>query len=160
MQRILLLVFTLTLFLSCSKSEGSGNNISVLGISTSLDSGDGYSDGKYCAEVGYYNPDTGTESTYTLTVQVQDNEVVGINFPGGGYLDGEITDGSLNSSGEASFTLDNGTEYTVEITGDTGDCFDDVVMAERCNGTTKKGTQCKRLTDNSSGYCWQHEDQQ
>lgn len=138
MKRFLLLLL-IPLFFECSSS--------------------GHADGEYCAEVGYYNPDTGTESSYTLTVQVQDNQVIAINFPNGGSIDDEITDGSLNSSGEASFTAQNGTEYTVEITGDTGDCFDDVALAERCKGTTKKGTQCKRLTDNPSGYCYQHEDQ-
>lgn len=159
MHKISRLIFILTLLSACSKSESFGGNNSVLGISGSLDTANKFEDGKYCAEVGYYNPDTGTETTYTLTVQVQDNEVVGINFPNGGYIDDEITDGSLDSSGETSFAMDNGTEYTVEITGDAGDCFDDVVMAERCKGTTKKGTQCKKETDNSSGYCYQHEDQ-
>lgn len=134
-----LLLSLIPLFFSCSSS--------------------GHADGEYCAEVGYYNPNTGTESNYTLTVDVLDDAVVGINFPDGGYIDDEISDAYLDSSGETSFTLDNGTEYTVEITGETGDCFEDVPMAERCNGTTKRGTQCKRLTDNSSGYCWQHEDQ-
>ncbi|MBK8981681.1 MAG: hypothetical protein IPM38_05000 [Ignavibacteria bacterium] len=27
----------------------------------------------------------------------------------------------------------------------------------RCMAITKKNTQCKRNTSNSSGYCWQHE---
>lgn len=119
MKRFLLLLL-IPLFFACSSS--------------------GHADGDYCAEVGYYNPNNGTESNYTLTVEVLDNTVVGINFPDGGYLNDEIPTGSLNSSGEASFTLDNGTEYNVEITGDTGDCFDDVPLAERCNGTTKTGT--------------------
>ncbi|OHX65238.1 DNA/RNA non-specific endonuclease [Flammeovirga pacifica] len=26
----------------------------------------------------------------------------------------------------------------------------------RCHGTTKKGTRCKRKTDDESGFCWQH----
>ena len=29
-----------------------------------------YPDGEYCAEVEYYNPNTGTRSTYTLNVHV------------------------------------------------------------------------------------------
>lgn len=26
----------------------------------------------------------------------------------------------------------------------------------QCSGTTKKGTRCKHMTTNSSGYCYQH----
>ncbi len=29
--------------------------------------------------------------------------------------------------------------------------------ATRCTATTQKGTQCKRMTTNLSGKCWQHE---
>ncbi|WP_142687404.1 hypothetical protein [Chitinophaga polysaccharea] len=43
-----------------------------------------YPDDTYCAEVEFYNPDTGTRSGYTLTVEVEDNEVTRINFPNGG----------------------------------------------------------------------------
>ena len=28
--------------------------------------------------------------------------------------------------------------------------------ATQCSGTTKKGNQCKRNTQSSNGYCWQH----
>lgn len=27
----------------------------------------------------------------------------------------------------------------------------------QCSGTTKKGTRCKHMTTNSSGYCYQHQ---
>ena len=26
----------------------------------------------------------------------------------------------------------------------------------QCNGTTKKGVQCKRMVSSSDGYCYQH----
>lgn len=29
----------------------------------------------------------------------------------------------------------------------------------QCKGITKSGTQCKRMTTNASGYCWQHQSQ-
>ena len=35
----------------------------------------GYADGEYCASIDYYNPNTGTSSTYDLTVEVQDNDL-------------------------------------------------------------------------------------
>lgn len=47
----------------------------------------GYKDGEHMAEVKYYNPKSGTRSTYTLNVEVKDCEVVKIKFPKGGYID-------------------------------------------------------------------------
>ncbi len=31
------------------------------------------------------------------------------------------------------------------------------VYAQRCQATTKRGTQCKRNVQSGSVYCWQHE---
>ena len=47
----------------------------------------GYEDGTYCAEVEYYNPNTGTNNTYTLEVEVYNNEVTQINWGNGGWMD-------------------------------------------------------------------------
>lgn len=69
------------------------------------------------AEVQYYNPNTGTRSTYTLTVEVENGEVVRIKWPNGGWLDGtHFTATELDEEGSASFTSDKGYEYTVTIT--------------------------------------------
>ena len=40
-------------------------------------------DGDYCAEIDYYYSKTGTESTYTLKVEIEDNELVKIYWPNG-----------------------------------------------------------------------------
>lgn len=156
MQKILLLIFTLFLLYSCSKAESSDAETDLLEFSSSEE----FSDGEYCAEVEYYNPNTGTESSYTLTVEVSNNEIVKINFPNGGYLDDEISDGTLDSSGEATFTNDKGYQYRVKLVGDAAGCFESVPMAEQCQGITEDGDQCQNETDNASGYCWQHEDQE
>lgn len=104
MQKILLLIFTLFVFYSCSKSESSDVESNGLKFISTADISGEFSDGDYCAEVEYYNPNTGTQSSYTLTVEVSNNEIVKIDFPNGGYLDDEISDGTLDSSGEATFT--------------------------------------------------------
>ena len=116
-------------------------------------------DGEYCAEIIYYNSNTGRESNYTLTIEVYDNVLERINFPNGwldtdhyGYVE-------FNEDGYVSFTSDRGYDYTVQIIGEAYGCFVDVPRAYQCRGITKDGNQCKHLTDNPSGYCWQHEDQ-
>ena len=46
-----------------------------------------YSDGEWCADVEYYNPNTGTRHTYTLDVEVDGGELIRIDWPNGGWLD-------------------------------------------------------------------------
>ena len=46
-----------------------------------------FEDGTYSAIVYYNNSNTGYSATYTLDVEVQDCQIVQINFPNGGYLD-------------------------------------------------------------------------
>lgn len=116
MYRIFLLLFTLTILFSCSKSESADVN-TTYEFTSSEDLDEGYKDGDYCAEVEYYNPNSGTQSSYTLTVEVSDNAVKRIIFPNGGYIDNEISDGSLDSSGETSFTNNKGYQYRVKIKG-------------------------------------------
>lgn len=82
----------------------------------------GYVDGTYCAEVDYYNSNTGTSSTYTLEVEIENNELTVIHWPNGGWLDDSHFTPTDISTGEASFTSDRGIEYTVRIVGNAGDC--------------------------------------
>ncbi|MFN8144914.1 MAG: hypothetical protein U0073_10865 [Bacteroidia bacterium] len=74
-------------------------------------------DGDHQADVQYFNPNTGTRSTYTLTVEVENGEIVKIYWPNGGWLDeSHFTATELDEDGSASFTSDKGYEYTVTIT--------------------------------------------
>jgi hypothetical protein len=79
---------------------------------------EGYEDGTYCADVSYYNPNTGTSNSYTLEVEVQGNQVTQINWGNGGWLDEDhFYAQDLDDSGYCSFTSDKGYDYTVQITG-------------------------------------------
>lgn len=81
-----------------------------------------YDDGTYCATVEYYNPNTGTHSTYELSVEVEDGELTVIHWPNGGWLDdSHFTPEELDEDGSVSFTSDQGYEYTVTIDSD-GPC--------------------------------------
>jgi hypothetical protein len=82
----------------------------------------GYADGTYCAEVTYYYSPTGTNSTYTLLVDVQDNHLVKIHWPNGGWLDETHYNGPDIEDGDASFTSDVGANYNVRIQGEEGSC--------------------------------------
>nr|GFC56020.1 hypothetical protein [Tanacetum cinerariifolium] len=82
----------------------------------------GYADGTYCAQVDYYYPASGTNSTYTLLVDVDDNHLVKIHWPNGGWLDETHYSGPDIEDGDANFTSDQGVEYTVRIQGEEGSC--------------------------------------
>lgn len=80
------------------------------------DSGCRYSDGTHSATVYYYNPETGTRSTYTLDVEVENCEVTQIDFPNGGYLDDcHIEPTALDSDGDATVEDDKGRKFEVHI---------------------------------------------
>ena len=73
-------------------------------------------DGTYSATVYYNNPQTGYSATYTLDVEVEDGQVVQIDFPNGGYIDSDhITPEALNSDGECTIYGDDGKTYVIHI---------------------------------------------
>jgi hypothetical protein len=79
---------------------------------------EGFEDGTYCADVTYYNPNTGTENTYTLEVEIEFNQVIQINWNNGGWMDTDhFSPVDLDSDGTCSFSNDQGYDYTVQITG-------------------------------------------
>ncbi|WP_324760605.1 hypothetical protein [Sphingobacterium thalpophilum] len=81
------------------------------------DDGYEYKDGIYCASVEYYDPNTGTSSTYTLNIDVENDNLVTIHWPNGGWLDESHFISEDISSGSCSFTSDKGYEYNVTILG-------------------------------------------
>lgn len=85
----------------------------------------GYKDGVYCAEVEYYYSTTGTQSTYTLEVEIEDEELTVIRWPNGGWLDDSHFSPPDISDGSASFTSDRNVEYHVTIIGKEGECRTD-----------------------------------
>ena len=91
----------------------------------SYDDDYGYQDGTYCAEIEYYYYKTGTRSTYTLEVEIEDNELTKIYWPNGGWLDDSHFYPPDISDGYATFTSDRGIEYSVKIIGNEDTCYTD-----------------------------------
>jgi hypothetical protein len=74
-----------------------------------------YDNGNYCAEVEYYNPRTGTHSTYTLGIKIEDDKLTTIFFPRGGVMGENHFLPPKIHNGKASFKNDRGYEYSVTI---------------------------------------------
>jgi len=70
--------------------------------------------------VEYYNPSTGTQSTYSLDVEYDGNgDVEQINFSHGGYIDeSHIASQEHNGDGTITVETDNGAEFTVDESED------------------------------------------
>jgi hypothetical protein len=138
----LLLILSLLLF-SCSsktKSDSENNEVPNSSITTDTEESDnenianenndsetttetntsssdcGLDDGSYSATVEYNNPETGYSATYTLDVDVEDCQVVQINFPNDGYLDlDHISAADIDENGNASVDGENGKTYEIQI---------------------------------------------
>ena len=75
-----------------------------------------FEDGTYSATVDYYNPETGYSETYTLDVEVEDNQLTIIYFPNGGYIDSDhIWPEELDEYGFVSIQGEEGKAYDVQI---------------------------------------------
>ena len=75
-----------------------------------------FEDGTYSATVDYYNPETGYSQTYTLDVEVENCEVVQIDFPNGGWLDSDhITPSELDEDGTCTVYGEDGKTYEIQI---------------------------------------------
>jgi len=83
-----------------------------------------YPDGTYCAEVEYYNSSTGTRRrrSYDLDVEVENGDLVQIDWPNGGWLDSTHFYPENISTGEVSFRSDKGYRYTVTLGSFGGGC--------------------------------------
>ncbi len=92
---------------------------------------DGFEDGTYCAEVEYYNPNTGTQSPYELEVEVIGNQVVQINFGNGGWLDTDhFSPEDIDSDGQCTIVSDRNYEYTIQLVEKDGNCRQDDIPEE------------------------------
>src|ERR1044072_408154 len=119
----------LTSLLAISWNTESREPARYLYESNSLNSGTGneeqngeYQDGTYCAEGEYYCSKTGTNSTYTLNVDIENGELVKIYWPNGGWLHESNFVAPDISDDVAHFTSDRDVDYTVRIIGEEGDC--------------------------------------
>ena len=72
--------------------------------------------GNYCAEVSYYNPNTGTKNEYVLEVEVEDGELTKILWPNGGWLDNDhFSPEELDEDGWCEIETDRGIEHEIQI---------------------------------------------
>jgi hypothetical protein len=82
----------------------------------SSSSGCNFEDGTFSATVDYYNSETGYSQTYTLDVEVEDCEVIRIEFPNGGWLDSDhITPAELDDDGTCTIQGEEGKTYDIQI---------------------------------------------
>lgn len=149
-----LLILTLVLLaigLTTSCNEEQSSTDEELAVESATNEG-GYEDGTYCAEVEYYNPNTGTRSTYSLNVEVENNELTLIHWPNGGWLDdSHFTPVELDESGYCSFTSDRGYEYEVQITGP--ECsYDDSSRARRDAAADEEEVTCPKCGNEKETY--------
>ena len=166
MNKIKILFFSFIILISCKENSKSYNDnsteSSVENILTNEDetnydeNSDEYSDGTYCAEVEYYNPNTGTRSTYELDVEVEDGYLVQIDWPNGGWLDETHFSSEDISSGECSFTSDRGYEYTVTLGKKGGGCYGGNSLQSQVNEDTENTTcpNCGDEKDEYDDYCY------
>lgn len=75
----------------------------------------GLSDGIYLGQVYYHNPHTGHSNSIKLKVEVQDNKLVKIYWPNGGWLDDSHFSPPRIYNGRAAFYSDKGIEYKIKI---------------------------------------------
>lgn len=105
-----------TLFLLISFSYASCNYESIDEPKEETESECEYDDGTHSATVDYYNSETGHSATYDLEVEVQDCEVIQINFPKGGWLDGDhISPSVLDENGNATIEDDQGRTWEIHL---------------------------------------------
>lgn len=113
-----LLFITFILICSCTEKKTSSYRYQDTKYEESEDYNkqeEGYPDGTYDATIRVYNPNTGHNATYTLEVEVTDEELTKIYWNNGGWLDDSHFSPADISNGTASFTDDRGYEYRVEL---------------------------------------------
>ena len=128
MKKILYLIFLLTIISCGSRNESSsyennseyeeepGSDYEGYEQEEYPDETYGFEDGTYSASVDYYNPSTGYSATYSLTVEVYNNQVTTIYFPNDGYLDEDhIWPDELDENGFVSIEGEDGKTYDVQI---------------------------------------------
>lgn len=147
--KILIILIAAILFTSCKKNSDSSDGEEY---ATEVESGY-YPDGTYCADIDYYNPDTGTSSTYSLNVEVENNEVTVIKWPNGGWLDSShFNSEELDSDGYCSFTTFDGKQYNIQITGSECDSTDDATVIS--DEEESKCSECGSSKSEFDEYCF------
>jgi hypothetical protein len=154
----LLLLFWLTSCDNSKQSEATGNNsVRELHRDVSEETDDDnnetkYGDGTWCAEVEYYNPNTGTQNSYDLNVEIEGGELVQINWPNGGWLDESHFIAEDITSGECSFISDKGYQYTVTLNEKGGCSFTDTYRMKRDMEEERQISTCPKCGNEKETY--------
>jgi hypothetical protein len=114
-----LLFIAILVFASCKQTDSKLNPL----VSETEQTQEEYQDGEYCAEVNYYNSDTGKNATYTLPVAVENGELVKLQWSNGGWLDNSHFTAPNITDGTASFEDDRGRQFEVKLL-EQGTCDD------------------------------------
>ena len=127
---------------------------------------DSYNDNTYCADVEYYNPDTGFRNNYTLNVDVENNEVVKIHFSSGWLDSSEFSSEALDSNGFCSITCYDGRQFDIQITGSEcsfpdedeiqyvmEDESEDLICPDCGNEKPEFERTCQKCTDKRDNIC-------
>lgn len=114
-------------------------------------------DGTYCSNIKRYNPKTGSESSYTLLIDIDNNYLEAIHWPNVEYSDYDPLASVKFNSKNISYKDILGIKYNINIIGDGDYCFPNGSKLVRCSRIKKDGNRCKFKTGNPSGLCWRHE---
>ena len=161
--RIILVVLTVITFTSCKKNNSEKRSTEEVSTYSEDETTDEYPDGTYCADIDYYNPDTGTSSTYTLNVEVESNEVTVIQWSNGGWLDSShFNPEELDSNGSCSFTTFDGKQYDIQITGPECSSTDENAVSSNDYYEKQKITcpECGGKKDSYNDICDDCEDKE
>ncbi|MCK0125821.1 hypothetical protein MWU76_15630 [Gelidibacter sp. F2691] len=172
--KLILLCGLVILFNSCKEKTSRSNsyyNDSESNYYSEIE--EAYPDDSYCSDVDYYNPDTGTRSSYTLNVEVEDNEVTVIHFSRGWLDSSEFSSEALDEVGYCSITLYDGRQFDIQITGSEcsfsdgyrieSDIEDEIaaVTCPRCGFSKYEYdtycSSCEDLIENTCSRCGGHE---
>lgn len=111
-------------------------------------------DGRYCAEVEYYYPKTGTQNDYRLIVEVKGERIYRIEWPNGGWLDDSHHSRPDISSGNARFESDRGVEYEVELINYSENCRTDrSARGEAEDARRHSCGRCGTVINRYDDYC-------
>lgn len=153
--KLVLLLLTIISYSSCKNNNSNYEDSDSVVTYEILEGDVEYPDDTYCAEIYYYNPNTGTRSTYTLNVIVEDNELIVIKWPSGGWLDSShFYVQELDSDGFCSITSYDGKQYDVQITGSECIYTDDYkVVSDEEDVTCPECGSFKSEYDDYCDYC-------
>lgn len=146
--KLLLILLAIIAFTSCKKDNSNSGATEEFSVHTDDDTADEYPDGTYCADIDYYNPDTSKRSTYTLNVEVENNNVTVIQWTNGGWLDSShFSPEELDSDGSCSFSTYDGKQYDIQITGPECSYTDNAKVSDY-----EEEVKCSKCGGSKSNY--------